>query len=491
MAQAALVALSVVLAGCTGPVEWLKNAMRVGPEYVPVRPRIEAGWRECGDAVQAVPCAGLCAWWNVFGDDALTEMVETAMRRNLDLRSAAERIRRSQFERRIAFGKLWPQSQSFDGQYERRVKSFEKYSVNISHLGGSYDDWYSGFNLSWELDFWGRYRRAVDAADAELAAECSRFDEVMLLLQAETASSYIDYRTSDYRAWLAKENAELQAATVTLIERRLAAGMSDELDLHQAKALLATTRADIPRLEALRADARNRLAMLLDLPRSAVDARLVRKPVIPSVPPEVLIGLPGELIMRRPDLRRAERLLAAQCEKIGIAEAELYPHIAITGRIGLQAEFLDDYFKSPAQQGSIGPSFHWNILNYGRIVSNMCAEDAEFRAMLYAYCQQTQRAQEEVQTSISDFVCEKTRRYELQAASGEFRRAAELVMLQFERGMVDYERVFDIQRALVVSEESLAASKGKVALNLVRLYKAMGGGFGNGVQRLPSVVPRG
>lgn len=476
---ALLLPLLVLPSGCTGPVQWLRSGMRVGPDYRAPRPQTEADWRPRDSAVQSAACADLCAWWNVFDDDVLTELVETAARRNLDLRSAAERIRRSQCERQIALGGLLPQSQSLDGHYERRVKSFEKYSINVSHLGGSYDDWYSAFNLSWELDFWGRLRRAVDAADAELEAECFRFDEIMLLLQAEVASGYIDYRTFDSRFRLANKNAGLQAATVALIERRLAAGMSDELDLHQAKALLANTCSEIPRFEALREDARNRLAMLLDLPWTAVDARLHPGLEVPCAPPQVLIGLPGELIARRPDLRRAERELAAQCEKIGIAEAELYPHIAITGTIGLQAEFVDDYFKSPAQQGSIGPSFRWNILNYGRIVDNMRAQDAEFRARLYAYCQQTQRAQEEVQTSLCDFACEKVRQRELQTASEEFRRATELVMLRFERGMVDYERVYDIQRALVVAEESLAESQGEVALNLVRLYKAFGGGFGN------------
>ena len=455
--------------------------MKVGPEYHPTLPDLEANWAPEAASI-ATECENECRyWWTLFSDPVLVDLVSTASQRNLDLKAAAMRICRSRFEQRIAVGNLFPQKQDAFARYTRFLYSYEAFPYDIIHLGGSVDDWQLGLNLDWEIDFWGRYRRAIELANAELAADCFKFGEIMLLLRAEVASSYIEYRTMEYKIRLAQSNVRLQKLTVDLIRDRFNKGMVDQLDLHQANALLATTQAIVPELQASKDRARNRLSLLLDLPREEIDKRLCCEQEIPLAPATIVVGVPGQLIQRRPDLRRAERELAAQSAKIGIAASELYPHIGISGNIGLRSVEITRLFTVPGQNGNIGPIFDWNILNYGRIKANVGAENALFNSLLFAYCQKARRAQEETENAISDFLNERQRYADLMWATSENQKAADLVMLQFERGLVDYERVYEIQQLLVLVQEEMAVSRGKVALFAVQIYKSLGGGFGPAV----------
>ena len=346
-----------------------------------------------------------------------------------------------------------------------------------------YDDWIVGFDASWELDVWGRLRRAVESADANVCAQIDNYDDVLVILQAEVAATYIQLRTVETRLALARENVTLQKNTLKIVDDRFNQGVVSELDVRQARSAVAATESLIPMLEESRRKLRNALCVLLGMPPH--DLNLDRGPrIIPQAPAEVVVGIPAELLRRRPDIRRAEQQAAAQCARIGIAVSELYPHFSISGNIALNAEYFSDLFRGDSLAGSIGPNFRWNILNYGRIRNNICVEDSRFRQLVLAYQQTVLQANQEVEDCIVAFLREKERVQFLAQSADETRKAVDLAILQYHEGIVDYQRVLDTERALVVQQEALAGSRGQVALNLVAVYKALGGGW-----EMPAALP--
>ncbi len=475
--------------GCTGMRKWAGQGFKVGEDYRQPAAEVGPSWID-QEAYSGTEGSGnLEQWWTEFNDPVLTELIATLREQNLTLRAACYRILEAQAMRGVAAGNLFPQSQEFSGLYTRQELSETTPFGQVMNAIGeptSQSNWNLGFNAAWEIDFWGRFRRAIEAADANLESSIYEFHSVLVLLEAEMGSNYILYRTLEKRLAIARNNLDLQEQTVDLVQMRFDAGAVSELDLRQAKAEAATTASTIPVLEAEVRKAQNRMCVLLGKPPQEL-AEYLGEREIPSPPPELAVGVPADLLCRRPDVRQVERQLAAQCAKIGMAESELYPHIAITGTIGLEAQEFNDLFGWPSVAGSIGPGFRWNVLNYGRILNNVRAEDARFRQLLAHYRETVLKANEEAENSLNQYLKEQARAKLTRQSVEELKRATELALLLYQEGMTDYQRVLDTQRALLRQQDLHIESRGNVSLYLVGVYKALGGGWESGFASTMSV----
>ena len=281
--------------------------------------------------------------------------------------------------------------------------------TNVFPFPRFFDNWSVGFDASWELDIWGRFRRAIEAADAQVDLQIANYDDVLVMLQAETAANYVQMRAFEQRFLLAEKNIQLQRKTLDVINLRYRAGLVTELDVQQGLSNLAITESLVPGLKTGRRRAQNRLCILLGMPPRSLEAELGPNGAIPAAPQEIVVGVPADLLRRRPDVRRAERQAAAQSAQIGIAESEFYPHLALTGAIGFQSEELSQLFQIDSMTGAIGPSFRWNILNYGRIQNNVKVQEARFQEALLTYRDTVLRADEEADGAIIAYLNELDR----------------------------------------------------------------------------------
>jgi len=470
-----LLAIILTGAGCTPLREYVGNGLKVGPNYRGVAAPVAPQWRDAADAQVVSRPADLAQWWCVFHDPVLDALVQTAARQNLTLREAGCRVLAARARQAIAAGNLFPQQQDAFGGYGRNAAS--KASDNTQFLPEHfYDQWDAGFNLAWELDFWGRFRRALEAADAELDASVASYDQVMVTLLGDIASTYVDIRTTQERIALVQANVKLQRETFTIAEARYRGGQVSELDVDQATSTLAQTEALIPQLELRLREASNRLCVLLGIPPTDLRALLGSGP-IPSAPTEVIVGVPADLLRRRPDVRRAERDVAAQCAKVGLATAELYPHISITGTVGYSAEQFSDLLSPEALRGNIGPSFRWNILNYGRLLNQIRQQDAILAERIVAYQNLVLQANAEAENGIARFLRNRQRARWLQTSVDASQKAVRVAVAQYRGGIIDFNWVAIVEQNLVQQQELLAQAQGDTTQGLVTTYRALGGGW--------------
>jgi NodT family efflux transporter outer membrane factor (OMF) lipoprotein len=345
-----------------------------------------------------------------------------------------------------------------------------------------------GVAASWEIDLWGRIRRQVEAADAEVAASVEDYRDVLVTLFAEVATNYVNVRALQERLRYATANVEAQENTLQLTQDRFDSGLVSALDVAQAESNLANTRALIPLLEQQLAIAFNRLAVLLAMPPGALDEELSGEIPIPVEPQGVTTGLPADLLRQRPDIRSAERRLAAQTARIGVATAELYPQFSITGFLGLQSTSGGDLFSSDSVTWSVGLPIRWRLFAGGSVRSQIGAEQARTAQLIASYEQAVLLALEEVEDAMVSYEKEVSRRGRLAESVDATQRSLELVLTQYTAGLTDFQNVLDTQRSLLLREDDLAASEGIVIKNLVDLYRALGGGWDPDTAQ-PPVVP--
>lgn len=477
--------LAPCLTGCTSTRDWVHHGFKVGPDYQGPCATVTEQWIEKGDPRLLDAGREDACWWTVFGDATLDRLVATASQQNVTLKAACFRIVEAQAERGVAAGYLLPQQQEVTGHSVRTAASLNAYPYSLFPMKQYFDDQQVGFNAAWELDFWGRFRRAVEMADANLDAQVAAYDEILVLLQAEVATNYLQLRAYQERLTLARKNVALQTETLRIIALREQKGLVTDLDVQQATTNLGATESLIPVLDAGHRRAEHRLSVLMGQPPQRLTEMLGPEGSIPVPPQEVVVGIPAELLRRRPDVRRAERQAAAQSARIGMAQAEFYPHIAITGSIGLEAEHASQLFDSASLVGAIGPAFRWNILNYGRIRNNVRAEDAKFQQALFSYQEVVLRANEEVENGMVNFLREQDRIRALEKSTHSAGRSVEIAMRQYENGMIFYQPLLDSERALVHQQDQLAESRGLVGIHLVGIYKALGGGWRARLGTLP------
>jgi NodT family efflux transporter outer membrane factor (OMF) lipoprotein len=336
--------------------------------------------------------------------------------------------------------------------------------------------WDYGFTLSWELDFWGRFRRAIESNAASLDASVEDYDDVLVTLLSDVATAYVTYRTTEERIKYATRNANIQAKLFSIIQASFKVGKIEKVDVDQAESTLYQTKAGIAELEITLRTANNQLCILLGIPPEQLRDKLGTGP-IPRAPAEVAVGIPADLLRRRPDVRKAERQAAAQSAQIGVAESQFYPHISIDGTIDYQANRFRDLFGGRAFSGSIGPSFRWDILQYGRLLNNVRLQQADFYQLVEAYKQSVLNANQDVENGLVTFL-RAQERYQLQKKSADAGRAAlDTVRVQYEVGKIDFTRVAQLLLNQVVLDDTLALVQGEVATGLIAVYKGLGGGW--------------
>jgi len=451
------------------------NGFKIGPNYCEPPAPVAETWIDADDERIGGESAADAHWWSVFDDPVLNELIESAYQQNLTLREAGFRILEARAQLGIAHGQLFPQLQTNSGAFSARGVS-----VNVANRSATperwYDQWDEGFDFAWELDFWGRFRRAIEASEATLDASVAQYDDVLVTLMGDVAANYIQYRTAEQRIGYAEENVRVQRKILELARARFQGGQTSELDVHQAQSDLSSTEALIPRLRITQREANNRLCVLLGTPPEDLQNQLGTGS-IPTAPPEIAVGIPAELLRRRPDVRRAERQAAAQCAQIGVAEADLYPQFILNGSLGWGAENLANLFDSASLKGSIGPGFRWHLLNYGRIVNNVRYQDARFHELVTAYQQTLLKANEEVENGLNRFLESQDETQALTTSADAASKSVTEAIAQYQGGLTDFNRVAVLQERLVQRQEQLAQAKGEIAVGLVQVYRALGGGW--------------
>ena len=465
--------LLVFLGGCTSVCDYVANGFKVGPSYRPPPGPVSDHWIDERDPNVSTAKPNDEQWWHAFHDPALDWLVQAACRQNLTLRIACFRIIEVRAQRNVVAGNLFPQTQQATGSYTRNQLS-QNTPNSVPQL--NYNDWTVGANLAWELDFWGLYRRALESADAQLEASIYNYDDAVVLLLSEVAQSYIDVRTAEQRLNYARKNVEDQKVSLHLAQVKYENGATTKLDVTQGESNLAQTEATIPPLEAARRQAANQLCILMAMPPREMDGVLGRSD-IPSASPTVAVGVPADLLCRRPDIRRAEREAAAQSAQIGVATAALFPHISISGTIFYDAQRFQDLFEPNSLGGTVGPSFTWNILNYGRLVNGIAVQDARFQQLALQYQNTVLRANAEAENAIVGFLQAQQQVRYLATSVRAAEESLWLVRTQYNEGKTDFNRVVTVEQTLTQQEDQLAVARGSVAGNLVSLYKALGGGW--------------
>jgi NodT family efflux transporter outer membrane factor (OMF) lipoprotein len=416
--------------------------------------------------------------------------VALARQENLSLQAAALRVVQARARRAIAVGNLFPQQQEVTGSYTRSRRSANLAGAGsvagstegsgagaAGGAGRSTDSWSTGLDAAWEVDLWGKYRRSIEAADAELLAARASHDDVLVSLLAEVATTYVRVRSLEERLAVAADNVEAQRDSLSITRVRFEAGGTSELDVQQAKALLHDTEARIPDLQIQRRQAVNSLSVLLGRPPATLDDLLGPPGRVPKVPPTVAVGIPADLLRRRPDVRRAEHAAAAQSARIGVATAELYPSFQLTGSIGLSADEAAQLIEGRSFEALGGPAFRWPVLNYGRLVNNVRLQDATFQELATQYRNTVLVAQREVEDALVGYLRGSEQVESLSQSVAAANRAVEISLVQYREGATDYTSILNAQQAKLREDDLLVSTRAAVALSVVGLYRALGGGW--------------
>lgn len=410
----------------------------------------------------------LQTWWTVFGDDTLNGLIERAATNNLDLKTAVARIEQAAALRGVSASQYWPDISAGASATAFRTAEYES-ATGASQSGERYG---ADLGMAWELDLWGRVRRSVESADASLQASVENYRDILVMLYADIAASYIDVRTLQERILFAKNNLEAQSKTLELTQNRFNSGLVPALDVSQSQLNLSRTQSLIPPLFQLKVAAVNRLSVLMGAMPYALEQELEQTKPIPSASGDLVVGVPAELLRQRPDIRRAERELAAQHARIGSTKAELYPTLTLPGTLAV-GSIGDGYSTSYG----FGPQLRWSLFNGQRIRSQIKAEEAGTKAALHAYEQALLLALEEVEGSMSAYANEKDRIESLKVAATSAQKSVDLVTQLYTSGLTDFQNVLNMEQALLEQQDALATSKGRVSANLVGVYKALGGGW--------------
>ncbi len=478
----ALFAGSLSLTGC----------IKVGPDFTKPEAAISSNWLETSDERVKNEPANYRAWWESFGDAGLNRAIDRAYRENISLKIAGVRVLEARAQLGIAVGSLYPQTQQLNGTTTyNQASSFTATSAaeqailspgQAAAVPTVYWQDQANLNIAWELDFWGKFRRAVESADATLRATLADYDSALVTLTADAANAYIQIRTLEKRIEIARQNLETQKEGLRIAEARFNGGSTSERDVEQARTILFNTQAAIPVLEAQLRQSKDALSVLIGIPPDNLLDILSEASEIPVPPPQVAVGIPADLLRRRPDVRNAELLAAAQSAQIGVAKAALYPAFSLTGSFGylstdLGTAKLSDIFKANAAMVTVGPSITWNILNYGQITNNVRVQDARFQQLFLSYQNTVLQAQQEVENFLAGFLRYQESTESLAISTSAAKHSLDLAFIQYQHGSTDFTTVLTAQQSLLASQDSLAISMGNIALNLVGVYRALGGGW--------------
>ncbi|CAG2151075.1 Cation efflux system protein CusC [Cupriavidus yeoncheonensis] len=464
-----LLMVALLLGGC----------VRLGPDFQAQHESWTEQWSTAAldQVTQQRQQPDLRQWWQVFGDPILDKLIAEADASNAGVRIAGLRVVEARAQLGIALAGRFPQVQQASAEtlYVHSRKSGA--TVQTSRVW----QYSAGLDVGWELDFWGRFSRAIESADAAYFASRAIHEDVLVLLHAQVAQTYFTLRAAQARLRIARENARLQKRSYEITERLFKGGESDELDLQQAKTQYLGTLSSIPELENQILQARNALAILVGRPPAPMHEQLDmpdREGVVPLIDRAVLQDVPASLLLRRPDIRAAELQMAAQSALIGVAKADLYPSVTLLGSIGWSASSL------PATPNGLvliaGPSLRWNVFDYGRIRNNVRIQDARLQQLIVTYQDSVRQAAREADDAATGLIKALEREAILAQASEAASRSLALANALFREGYSDFERVLDAQRALFAQQDAYLVNRSTAVGYLIALYKALGGGWQSG-----------
>ncbi|HWQ52715.1 MAG TPA: efflux transporter outer membrane subunit [Bryobacteraceae bacterium] len=457
-------AAGLLLSGCA-------VRTNAGRTAVPALPAAYAAGQQ--DAAVRVEKADLTRWWQAFHDPLLDSLVNRAIAGNIDLRIAQERVREARAVRGYTSATRQLPNTGITGGYSDRGGGSTGQNL-VSRDSSLYQ---TGFDSSYEIDIFGGGRASVRAAEADAQATQEALNNTLVTVTAETARNYLDLRQAQERLAVARRTLTAQEEVLRLTELRRDAGLTSDLDPVRAKAQAESTRAAIPALEAQAQRSIHAIALLLGIEPSTVQAELSATGATPEAPPEVPVGLPSDLLRRRPDVRQAEREIAGSAARVGVAVSNLYPKFSLTGGTGGQSGTLSKLLSGAASIWSFGSSFSWGLLNYPATRANIQAAESRERQSAATYEQAVLTALKDVEDSLASYTAEKQRQTSLVEAMNANRKALELAQIRYGQGLSNFLDVLDAQRSLYSSEDALTQSRATLNTNLVALYKALGGGW--------------
>lgn len=468
-----LLMLLAVVSGC----------FSVGPDYDAPEIKTSQGLAgfgiplagETNNAVSArveLSTEELSAWWKAFNDEKLNVLIERAFEGNLSLKGVAQRVRESRALLAVAKGK-WEPELDAGGAYSRYRTSANGASARRM----TRNQFTGGFDASWEIDIFGGTRRNVEAAEADLAAEEASLDKAWISLAADVGMNYINLRTTQQRLRVARGNLRLQQETYDILNSRAKAGIGDDLAVKQALYNVETTRATIPDLLAKEEAYLNSLAVLTGCEPGTLHRELADGKLYDPLQPRSLTGIDAELLRRRPDIRKAERLLAAQSARIGVAKSDLYPRFFLSGSIGLESLKSSEFFKNNSLAWDIGPSFSWKVFSGNSVRANIDVQDARYEAALANYEETLLSAQAEIRDALFSYIQEFNRYSALKRGVAAAADAVNIANDLYRNGLRDFNNVLDAQRSLLALEEAYTQSQGNIAVELINLYRSLGGGW--------------
>jgi NodT family efflux transporter outer membrane factor (OMF) lipoprotein len=451
--------------------------MHVGPDFQPQHESWSETWSSA--SIEQVTQQGsqpdARQWWQIFSDQNLERLIAEADERNGDLKIAGLRVIEARAQLGIAVAGRYPQVQQANADV---LYSARKRSDGFNPRSGAYLQYGMSFSVGWELDFWGRFSRAIESADAAFFAAQANRDDALVLLHAQVATTYFTLRTAEARLRIARENAQLQERSYQITQRLFKSGESDELDLQQAKTQYLGTLSSIPDLESQIVLARHALSVLIGRPPGPLpelDAQPGKEGVVPLVNRAVLQDVPANLLLRRPDVRAAELQMAAQSALIGVAKADLYPSVSLLGSLVWSASSLTGAPSTLSVVG--GPSITWNLFDHGKITNNVRVQDARLQQLIVAYQDTVREAAREADDAATSLDSALQRDSILHDAQGAARRSLTLANTIYREGYSDFQRVLDAQRALFAQQDAYVVNRSNAVSSLIALYKAVGGGW--------------
>ena len=457
----------------------------VGPDFVRPDAPVNPAWLDAELAQYATDSDDLAEWWKLLNDPVLDELIDIAHTQNNSLKIAGLRVIESQANLGIATGNQYPQTQALAGSATAINKSKRDSDTILSDL--EYSQLSLGASVAWEIDFWGKFRRGIEAADAGVLASIASYDEAMVLLTASVADVYVLMRSIEEQLRLARDSLKIQERSYEIVQVLYRYGSSSELDALQAHTLLLGTQAVVPQLETNLRQAKNALSVLLGMAPTDMSALLAGPGALPVLPESIAIGVPADMLRQRPDVRRAEMQARAQNALVGAATANLYPSFSLSGTIGLTSTDgsstsqssggIENLFGSDSVAYSLGPSFVWPFLNYGRIRNNIRVQDALLQQSLIAYRDTVIQAARETEDALASLDGTQKQDVILEEGVKTAMRSAELSFLRYQEGFADYQRVLNAQQSLFTQQQRYATNRGAIFNSLIALYRSLGGGW--------------
>lgn len=443
----------------------------VGPDYVAPAPTMPPAWTQAHGA-KATNDAPVDAWWQELGDPQLTDLIVRAVTGSPSLAATMVRIQQSRAVLQQIGGQNYPDLDGSGGfSHSRESGSVSPFNVRDTNA------WNIGLNVFWEIDLFGRIRRSVESANADLDVSIEDYHDVLTILQAEVARTYVELRTLQVRLQYLKQNIELQTSSRDLAQARFETEIAPELDVFQAESNLANTQAQLPGIRLQVTQTLHRLAVLLGEHAGALNAELAEAKPLPTLPESIVLGIPAELLRRRPDIRRSERQLAAQTALVGAATAQLYPQFSLSGAFGAVAFDIDRLFVNRSRAFNVTPGVSLNIFDSGRVRGAINEEEARTKIARLNYDNTVLLAVEETENAIAMLRRLREQRDALQRVVTASGRSAELAEELYKQGLRSFQNVLDAQRTLSSAQDALASSEGSVVASAITLYRALGGGW--------------